>query len=634
MQWRTADRVAAFTIVVAVFAAALWALYFPVFAAPDEDNHYDYVLTLRSAGRPIFPPEGPPQNDAHPVVRHLLAASGGVALRFDPLARLPEGYGTRAYWRAVDATAPRIAAPWNGDGRISPVPYLVRAYPIGYYAAAAAVVALSDLVAPGSVTAEFFAARLFSVGLFAITLVLWWRTFRYLDMPPWAALAVLFASAFTPVMLQTFSSVQPDCLVAALIAAIGLATCSQLKLGPTTGGVVVLSLLMALLCITKHHYFVAALLPSAAALVVAARMAGINGRSIAFGAAALMLPSIAGWLVTSPLMRSTAPGLALCITAQPRPPLMLSLLDTLRALPHHAVLYTESALLGGESMRRFWLAFGWYMEPVVLISKRVTTVVLVILGTFTSLIAALTAVELAKTFRRIAVVWRSRSLLALSFATRNVPAKMFLLYALLLLLALAYTDSSITLQGRYWVPFVPVIWYLAFWIAPRAIAKHTRLARAITIGGVAFTIVIALMFTPQSVAKRYFDAPASQDGSQEVYGAFEVGGKRFGAADLGHVRRGEPLHVRGIAVDLRSAAPVSENELSVDGQSAVLATPGARPGFACDFVTLSFLHTGFSADIPTAGLAPGPHRISLSVRPAWSASLLDTGTKGTFVVDP
>jgi hypothetical protein len=36
---------------VAMALAAGWALFLPIFLSPDEDSHYDYALTLYSAGR-------------------------------------------------------------------------------------------------------------------------------------------------------------------------------------------------------------------------------------------------------------------------------------------------------------------------------------------------------------------------------------------------------------------------------------------------------------------------------------------------------------------------------------------------------------------------------------------------------
>ncbi len=631
---RAANRIAFVAIVLAVAAAGAWALYFPVFQAPDEDNHYDYALMLRTALRAPGPAEGPPQNDAHPYVRYLLDATGGVGLRFDPLSREPAGYGTAEFWRGLDRHAPHLDPAWRGAGPMSPVPYLARAYPIGYYAAAAGAIALGDTIVPHSITAEFFAARLFSVVCLGLTLALWWRVLRCMEIGPRAALAVLVLSAFTPIVLQTFSSVQPDCLVAVLVAAIALVALTQRRDGMSARGLATLGVLFALLCITKRHYAVAAALPAAAGVLSAAWVRGARVRRLAVAGALLFVPSLIGWLLTSPLLRTAASGLYLC-PAEPARPLLEAIGSALRALPNHTALFVVSALLGGESMQRFWLAFGWYMEPVTLGAPWVTSAALVAAGGFSVAIAVLTGWRIARNAIRIGAIARTSPALAASLAAANVPLNMLLLYIAVLIAALSFTDGSITLQGRYWLPFVPVIWYAAVCLAPGALSpRPATFLRATVLAGSAVLIAAALWFTPQSVAARFFEAPARTDPQREIYAAFDVDGKRRANADFGAVAPGGTLDVAGFAVDLRSAGPVAAAELQIDDGPAVTASPAARPQFACDYVSLSLLNAGFTGRVKAAGLAPGAHRLAVLVRPAWSTAFLDTRARGTFVVTP
>jgi hypothetical protein len=65
----------------------------------------------------------------------------------------------------------------------------------------------------------------------------------------------------------------------------------------------------------------------------------------------------------------------------------------------------------------------------------------------------------------------------------------------------------------------------------------------------------------------------------------------------------------------------------------VAATVRQVPGFACNNVALALLDTGFDAQLPTAGLAPGRHEARVRVRTPWSRGWIDTDASAVFEIE-
>jgi hypothetical protein len=621
---RRSSALAAGIIGLAVLLCAAYALLYPIFQNPDENNHFDYALTLRTAQRPIRPSEGPGQDNTHPSVRYLLERTGGLGLRMDWLARVPAGYGTRAFYDAVDRSAPPVDARRFHDGPLSPVPYVSKFYPLGYYGLAALAVAAGERVTRAGVVEQFFAARALSVLLFLATLIFAWLLFGELNVPAPTALILLAFTAFLPMALQTFASVQPDDLVAALIAAILWLSLLALRRGLPAPIVLIVSLLLAALCATKRHYWIALSLPVAFAFIATG-----NARSRFGRAAVLAVPSLAAYLLTQPYLAAPPGGLTLCGPG-----------ETLArmSLPAGVAAFFDSALLGGTSMRRFWLTFGWGGHSIDVVNRSVTDYILVLIAAGTIAFFLLFVRLLVRNAARLYRIARERSVpAALELASRNVALNAYLCYALMLLVLLASLRGAIVLQGRYWLPFLPVIWYIAIVLVPRSLApRWAHPARAIAIAGIAAVIAAGNAFAPASIAAAYFrEAPdRGARASEEVYAVFETPAGLTTSLAPESVARGASLALRGMAVDRRNAAPASAIALQIDGSRSVAATARRVPAFACDNVALALLDTGFEAQLPTAGLAPGRHEARVRVRTPWSRDWIETGTHAAFDVEP
>ena len=115
---RIASGLAAVTLAIGIAVALVWVFRMPMLQCPDEDNHYDYALTLATIGRPIGPAEGDTAPDTHPTLRYLLKETNAFSIRFDPLARVSPAYGSKAFFEGLDRGAP-AASPGAGGAPIS-----------------------------------------------------------------------------------------------------------------------------------------------------------------------------------------------------------------------------------------------------------------------------------------------------------------------------------------------------------------------------------------------------------------------------------------------------------------------------------------------------------------------------------
>jgi hypothetical protein len=300
--------------------------------------------------------------------------------------------------------------------------------------------------------------------------------------------------------------------------------------------------------------------------------------------------------------------------------------------------FFDSALLGGQSMQRFWLAFGWHGRPIDVVNHPFTEFILALIAAGTLAIFVLFVVVLARNLGRLVRVARRRSAAAaLALASRNVALNAYLCYAFMLLIVLASLRGAIGLQGRYWLPFLPVIWYCAIVLVPRALPRAlARLARATAIVGIAAVIAAGNAYAPASIAGALFrEAPdRAARASEEVYAVFETPAGRTAELALQPVARGTGVPLRGIVVDRRDGAPASAIEVQIDGSRSVAAIGRPAPTFACNNVALALLETGFDARLPTASLAPGRHEARVRVRTPWARDWIDTGTRAVFFVEP
>jgi hypothetical protein len=604
---------------IAIGLAAGWALLLPMFLSPDEDSHYDYALTLYTAGRPMRAAENVVGRDTHPDVAYLMRATHARQQRLDDAVPADPGYGTAAYYRALDRGAPHVDAAAMRAGPIAPVPYIARLYPIGYYALAALAIALGDRVTHGSVTGEFFFARFLSVALLASTLTFTWLALRELSLGNRRTLFLFACTALLPMTAWMAGYVQPDNLVCALVAPIVYLALRLRRRADDTTALAVAGILLGALMATKQQYFLAVYVPLVAMLAV--RLP--NARSLATlrSLGWLTIPALVALGITRPMLRAAPGGGGLC-----KLPSQLALAQRLG--PGHVLHFYANGItttFGGSffpsnGVESFWLAYTAYRNTLLdLGSPELTKIVAVMLAPISLIVLVLFCARLVTNARRLRAVARRRSWRsAARIATSNVLVNAYLCYFVIVCGFEISSGGYIPIQGRYWLPFVSAVWIIAVTIAPRALPP--RYARAL--GG--FLLVLILGFdvvassaTFSSLRERFYGPPRPVPATSELL------------VDVETRPEGDALRFSGAAMDLRDAAPATRVVVRLDGRIDLPAHSVPRPDIECNMEE-TLLQSGFEANIPAAKLAAGPHVVTVLVATPWSGGLIETGAHASF----
>src|SRR5260370_105224 len=94
----------------------------------------------------------------------------------------------------------------------------------------------------------------------------------------------------------------------------------------------------------------------------------------------------------------------------------------------------------------------------------------------------------------------------------------------------------------------------------------------------------------------------------QVIGVVDIAGN---ASGNGTVIKGNPLYVLGWAADTAAGAPVQSVTVFVDGVSVGAATLGlSRSDVAIYYGRSDFTNSGWSFQMSTSALSPGPHTVT------------------------
>jgi hypothetical protein len=617
------------SVVAAIFMTAIalslaWARYLPFFQQQDENNHFDYAVTLFSAGRLIPGGEGRTGTETHPYVRLLLDASNGRAVRLDPFARVPAGYGSAAYFERIDAEPAPDALDRYRSAPLEVVPYLTKTYPFLYYALAAVAMTGAAALRPHSAVAVFFAARLFSVACFAAGLVFTWLSLRRLAIPRRYALAVFGCSALLPMATWVGAYVQPDTLAFALIALTVWLTLRAMDGPPSTARVVGPALALGLLAATKRHDALAV----AVAVIPAILVRTPGARRQLAAAVVLLVPPAAAFAVTEYFMRAGEGQTVFCripVFVQRATPLEFAR-SAIGSVPH--TIYAMFST--GQVFRQFWYQFGAYLSPIEIVDARITAVFVAALELGTLLLVLLTVVRSVRSIRRLRRVAAHRSpRSAARVATANVLVNAYAIYFVILVGVEAYEGDVLALQGRYWYPFVPAVFFVALWLAPRALSRpFARPAAAAAILTVAVFCLAADASAMRAIDRRYY-APGPEIPEREVLVRLDQPPRNAGPRS---VEAGEMLRIRGASIDLRRAEPPLQTVFVIDGKIRIAARREPYERVACLNGDAQLAATGIELDVPTAPLAAGRHTIAVEVHVPWSPLPLHPAIGEEFVV--
>jgi len=642
-RWREPpDRAAALVLGVILLVSSLvalaWVFYVPMFEAPDETVHFEYSAALYSAGGLIAPRDvahiGVPARRPIPYPTYLEGQAAVAVIAEKPDVKAPAGYGGSAYYASVDGS---VIAGETDQQLLSPP--LLRYYPFGYYLLDAAVMGVTALFTKSPV-ALFFAARTLSAALLPISLVLTYMLLRRLRTARLLALALTGVIGLFPMTSMLSSSVQSDSLSFTLSTLTLLAALEVRRKSHDMRWITVLSFALGLLLVTKVHYF-AIVAIAVAAMLVTQRIDARDARRWPLEAAVLVVPaivleSIQVWTQwgSPPLIAATQLG--------DIPDYRSALAGGIPGIAGYIGRITSFTFLDhtfGREFTSFWGAFGWVDTPLVLGSPTVTVAAWFLIAGISIALLACTLVRLTQVaFRLVRVARRGRLRRALRIAFSNPVAMSFFLLAAFLFSVEGYPG----IQGRYYFPLLPAVFWVALMYAPRALPGKfgPALFRIQAVGLVAYTIAGAVFAFPTLAARYYAHGrdlvPVARVTltADAHAGRYAVTRLRLPEATLG-VGRLQPdrVAVVGWAVDDQAAAPARTVFIDVDGLPYQQAVYGDdSPQAVAALGSPSYARCGFDAILDTTRLAPGAHELTVRVVSADGTRLYAPGPPLEFVV--
>lgn len=588
-------------IVLASFLTTmLWALTFPIMLAPDEDNHYDYAVTVFTLRRGMVPSENRVGRDTHPVVKYLLSATRARTLKVDPYVRLGPHDLTLAHMNEIDRRAPITTRENLLAFPNRRIPYISRAYPIGYYALAAIAIAIASFLTGGSAIWEFLAVRMLSATFLIPTLLFTWLALRELNVRPARSIALLALVAFFPITIWTFGSVQPDTLAAPLCA---ISTWLALRLRTRVRDwklYTSLCVSFALLAIVKPHYLVAEFIPIIGLLVTRMSFVRRPFTSVAMLTALIVSPAVAFASLNDTLrIQSSAPGF--CDSAKTIA--SVKTFSEASSFVHDGIVAViQDGFRGGIGLNSFWLTFTAYRNRTLIVgNESLTAGLLALIPIATSILAFASLWLLMRNAFRIFMISRLRSgRSALQILTSNVVINTYLVFLVIFTGVEIYVGGYMPVQGRYFLPYLGSIWLLALVRAPRVLGIRT---------GAAVTkrlVLLVGLFTAGAFVSQFPTLYA--DFYKPVHAPPRAGDERN--VKINAEVSNNSIRISGFAIDLREAAPLTNISVLLDGRRIVPISFYDRPEMAC-FYEDSLVHSGFAGVVERKSISRGRHTVEM-----------------------
>jgi hypothetical protein len=501
----------AITIVIALIAAnALrWVIVVPMFEAADEDLHFDYAMSIYSAGRLILARELPVAvmtrvsgvaPNTHPVTHHLAVRSEHDRIRFHPEEKVPAGYGSRAFFRRINETMlpydPQLRNPW-----------LITGYPFGYYALTAACLRLVSLWRADPVTL-FFAARCLSVALLIISLSIAWAYLRRTGTNAARSLALIVVAGLFPYTTFVASYIQPDNLSFALVMVacyLSLVARQAIRSGRPTASLFFTGLVLGCLLVTKYHFFLCVGIAVLPMLFVEIASRPSDERRWLRTAALLIVPSI----VAGAMQLNVHHGAQVTWYHRARQAQGLEALHSLgypKYIGTRLVGAIENYFAGGTTFRGFWGVFGWSDTPLISGDDLWTVVIRGMLLAGSVIVLLLMLVRVIQVIAKLARISRRRILFAIRVALSNPLANSYFAFVFFMLFIYVWLNNRFLAQARNWFPYTVIIFWFAVQYAPRALPlprARRLLSAAILVALAAYSVVGALYAIPVIRARFY-----------------------------------------------------------------------------------------------------------------------------------
>ena len=591
-------------VVFACLVASIWVFRVPFYQEPDELAHVDYIFQLFDAGHAFRVSEKRPKVEVAPQTRYLTEAIGYRKMRYNPYARVPAGYGTATYFRALDAGVPTPSghAPGVGDA----IPYVMYLYPPGYYVVEAALLTAIYKVS-GSLSVGFFAMREANVLLLAGTLLLSYYSFRAYGFGQRVSLLAVFAIGMFPLTSIVSSYIQPDNATAFLIAAIVYGVARGRHDRSWRSDAIAIGS-VSLLFLVKPHYAVAAWLVTVPAIALRnterrthpiLRIAVAALPLVVFAVSNRYFSPVSG--IESPLAfisrtRSTLPSAGFSFSG--------------------IVRLTADALtqcIDGTVFRGFWFSFGFRSGHIFL-----KDVLGPVLGVVT--ICGFATLALADFFilkRLIAVARRFDRRTALRLFAAGHPQNLYIVTSLVLISAHVLTGGVLELEGRYWFPLLLPLALVTLDTVPRPLAHGLRRSVALKTAVVlaAYSLCASVVGLRAMNADFYGTLAMQEREPVAEILAMRSGGVSANDAHALTLSQPGPVSVSGYAIDMLTGLAAKELYVDVDRRARIEASrvelpyPAVARTFNDDRVGA----TRFTIDVPATLLPAGRHELRFFV---------------------
>ena len=474
-RWLTPRAGLAIIIIGASLLAATWTFLVPIFQNPDEPQHLDYALSIASAGHLLNARERPTIPNhwtlvVHPDTRYLMQVTEWERVYANHAERMPNGYGSITYYQQLDRGAPQNAL----NGPPAKNPGLLAVYPFGYYALLGAWLWLVGHLT-SSLTVLVFTARLLSVFMLPVTLLLCYAIGRELRMSPRMALFLTAVIGLFPLTSFVASTIQPDNLSFLLVSlATYLALLARRRRQPLWL-LAALGVAMGFLLVTKFQFYVCLAVPVVATLLLDRRhqqpRTPLLPTGVFLAAPSLALLGVHLWVVWGTITPIPPTWTALPNTADFHAAAQLGVLPFAGYVLGAVVRAAYTYYLGGQGFRTFWGTVGWLENPVQFGPPVVYFILRAIEVAWTVAVVELMFLYLWGIGRRLArVARRGHAWIALRLAFQDPLLIAYLLFAVFMFMSFVVTDGTFQPQGRNWFPFLLATWMLAFRYAPRALS--------------------------------------------------------------------------------------------------------------------------------------------------------------------
>jgi hypothetical protein len=494
-----------------------WTFLVPIDQAPDEPVHLDYALCLYEHGtlfraNDVVIARGVMQQAryrdipwiyylVHPYSLYLWERTEQGTICFNGSAHMPPGYGTRAYYRALDRDAPSAS-----DIHINIPPALAYGYPFGYYGLLALWLRLIHCFS-GRLTVLFFGARLLSTVLLVSTLCLIHATLRRIGCRSAFALFLTACIGLFPLTTMIASSIQPDNLGFTLVSLVFYLSVKARQSADGRRPVFALGLALGALFVTKQHFFAAAA-ASAVGMLIAVGFRQRFGQwqwfrmTFALATPTAVLGAIYYWTVRGldyhPLRTS-----ALLHGAHGVQKLLLLVEELRKALLDY---------FAGVTHDSFWGQFGWMDTFLVIRGAHTMALIRLVLQIVTWLVIGLTVIRMEQVGSRLWVVARRRAIGAAGrLVLGDVLLNSYLLFTVLMVILYVRTDNFFRAQGRNWLPFLLPIFMMGLVYGPRALylPAARRLLRGGMAAGLLAFVVAGAYSAPGNIQARFYAPDAN-----------------------------------------------------------------------------------------------------------------------------